>query len=68
MKKTDIKQDAMNAMKERPEGFVSLKVDYAFVSVMKSMFSSRLLIKIFYSTSNSPFASLLLLIFTLQNI
>ena len=36
MKKTDIRQDTKNAAKKNPEGFVSLKVDYAFASVMKN--------------------------------
>ena len=37
MKKKDIRQDAVNALEEKKEGFVSLKVDYAFTYVMKNL-------------------------------
>jgi len=36
MKKRNSKQDTINAMNEKPEDFISLKVDYAFSVVMKN--------------------------------
>jgi len=36
MKKTDIRQKAVYASGKKTEGFVSLKIDYAFASVMKT--------------------------------